>query len=163
MALAGAMSDGVVTIRPSSTADVPVLVAGRDHESRRFLGDGDPQPCPVACIAVGDVVVGWVDYDHDRPWLGPDEVNLGDNVFPPFRGNGYGTRTVRLLLQHLATETSWKVATLLIHPENHRSLALAARAGFERVGDLDGNPYWKLAVQEAAPPSDLGMKMFESP
>ena len=29
-------SDGVVTIRPATTDDVPVLVAGRDEVSRRF-------------------------------------------------------------------------------------------------------------------------------
>lgn len=94
-------------------------------------------------------MVGWVDYDHDRSWLEPGEVNVGYNVFAPFRGNGYATRAVRLLMQHLATDTEWRVATLLIHPENDRSLALARRAGFEPCGDIDGERYWKQPV--AAP------------
>jgi RimJ/RimL family protein N-acetyltransferase len=138
-----ALTDSVVTVRPSTSADVSALVAGRDEVFHRYLGDGDSHPSPTGCILVGGVVVGWVDYDHDRSWLEPEEVNVGYNVFPPFRGHGYGTRAVQLLMRHLAVDTDWQVATLLIHPDNERSLALARRAGFERVADLDGNPYWK--------------------
>jgi RimJ/RimL family protein N-acetyltransferase len=140
------LSDGVVTIRPATTRDAPLLVEGRDEEFHRFLGDGDPEPRPVACIVVADQVVGWVDYDHDRPWLEDDEINVGYNVFADVRGKGYATRAVRLLMCHVATDTEWRVATLLIHPDNARSLALARRAGFERVEDLDGIPYWKQRV-----------------
>jgi len=145
------LSDGLVTIRPSTSGDADVLIAGRDDEFRRFLGEGAPAPCPTGCIVVADVVVGWVDYDHERAWLEAGEVNVGYNVFAQFRGNGYATRGVRLLMRHLATDTEWRVTTLLIHPDNERSLALARRAGFRRVGDLDGNPYWKRAVA-ASPP-----------
>ena len=140
------LSDGVVTIRPATTADASALIAGRDAEFHRFLGEGAAQPQPIACITMGEQVIGWVDYDHDRSWLAATEVNLGYNVFEPFRGNGYATRAVKLLMQHLADDTDWRVATLLIHPDNRRSLALAARAGFQRVGDLDGNPYWKQDI-----------------
>ena len=140
------LSDGPVSIRPSTASDVAALVEGRDEEFHRFLGAGDPEPRPVACIVVDDVVVGWVDYDHERAWLEADEVNVGYNVFRPFRGNGYATRAVRLLMCHLALDSEWQVATLLIDPDNGRSLALARRAGFEPAGDLDGNPYWKQRV-----------------
>jgi RimJ/RimL family protein N-acetyltransferase len=151
MTMRRSLTDGVATIRPATPADVGVLVAGRDAEFHRFLGDGDPEPHPVACIVVDGIVVGWVDHDHDRSWLEADEVNLGYNVFPSFRGHGYATRAVRLLVRHLAADTDWRVATLLIHPDNHRSLALARRAGFERVADLDGNPYWKQRVDRFDP------------
>lgn len=143
-------SDGVVTIQTPSPADIEVLIAGRDEEFHRFLGEGDPDPNPTACVVVGGAVVGWADYDHDRDWLGPDEVNLGYNILREHRGRGYGTRAVRLLLDHLAEDTDWTVATLLIHPDNERSLALAHRAGFTRVGDLDGNPYWKKLLPPLA-------------
>lgn len=139
-------SDGLVGIRPCTSSDVVVLVNGRDEEFYRFLGEGDPEPRPFACVVVDDVVVGWVDYDHERPWLEADEVNIGYNVFREYRGNGYATRAVRLLMRHLALDTDWQVATLLIHPDNERSLALARRAGFVPVGELDGNPYWKQRV-----------------
>ena len=140
------LSDGLVMLRPSTLTDVPVLVAGRDEVFHRFLGEGDPTPRPTACIVVRGVVVGWVDYDHDRPWLEATEVNVGYNVFAEFRRNGYATRAVRLLMRHLAEDTDWEVATLLIDSHNDRSLALARRAGFERVADLDGSPYWKQRV-----------------
>lgn len=139
-------TDGVVTIRRASAGDVDVLVAGRDAEFHRFLGEGDPDPQPTACVVADGAVVGWVDFDHDRAWLGSDEVNVGYSILPEHRGRGYGTRAVRLLLAHLAENTDWRVATLLIHPDNEHSLALARRAEFTRVGDLDGNPYWKKLI-----------------
>ena len=150
LVLRHSLSDDVISIRPGTSDDVAVLIEGRDEEFHRFLGNGDPEPRPVACILVDEVIVGWVDYDHDRPWLAADEVNLGYNVFRPFRGNGYATRAVRLLMRHLAIDTAWQVATLLIDPDNARSLALARRAGFEPAGDLDGNPYWKQRVSKFA-------------
>lgn len=151
VALERELSDGLVAIRPMARDDVPVLVAGRDETSRRFLGDGDPEPCPVACIVVDALVVGWVDYDHDREWLADDELNLGYMLFSEHRGHGYASRAVRLLLRHLADDTPWRVATLLIQPENAPSLALAQPLGFRQMGALDGNPYWKLPIRPAEP------------
>lgn len=151
MALERELSGGLVAIRPMARDDVPLLVAGRDEVARRFLGDGDPEPCPVACIVVNRRVVGWVDYDHDREWLADDELNLGYMLFPEHRGRGYASRAVRLLLRHLAEDSPWRVATLLIHPENAPSLALAHRLGFRQVGALDGNPYLKLPIRTAEP------------
>lgn len=155
------ISDGVVTIRPWTQDDAQALILGRDDEFKRFLGEGSPEPRPTACIVVNDEIVGWVDYDHDREWLAPDEVNLGYSVFAPRRGRGYATRAVRLLLHHLAADTERRIATLLIHPDNDRSLAVAQRAGFEQYGDLDGIPYWKRATAAAldestAPPTTDG-------
>jgi RimJ/RimL family protein N-acetyltransferase len=140
------LSDGVVAIRPATPHDAATIVAGRDDVSRRFLGEGDPEPRPVACVVVDGALVGWVDYDHDRFWLEPEEVNVGYQLFPEARGQGYASRAVTLLLEHLRDDTDWDVATLLIHPENQRSLALARRLGFDSAGDLDGNPYWKTNV-----------------
>lgn len=145
-------SDGLVTIRAPSPGDIDVLIAGRDEQFHRFLGEGDPEPQPTACVTVDGTVVGWVDYDNERAWLASDEVNVGYNILPGHRGRGYGTRAVRLLLDHLAQDTHWRTATLLIHSDNKRSLALARRAEFAQVGDLDGKPYWKklLAPESAA-------------
>ena len=112
----------------------------------RFMGEGEPLPSPTACIVVDLEIVGWVDYDVDRAWLEPGEVNVGYNVFARHRGKGYASRAVRLLLQHLAEDTAYTTATLLIDPSNERSLALAQRCDFTLVGDLDGNPYWKRLV-----------------
>lgn len=139
-------TDGVVTIRPPEPGDAATLIAGRDEEFRRFLGPGSDDPEPVGCIVVDGAVVGWVDHDSDRAWLEPGEVNLGYNVFAPARGRGHATRAVRLLMHHLAVDTTHRTATVLIDPHNARSLALARRAGFTEWGDLDGNPYGKRPV-----------------
>lgn len=141
------VSDGGVAIRRPTDADVAVLIAGRDAEFFTFLGEGSAAPEPTACIVVNGSVVGWVDFDHDRSWLQHDEVNLGYNVFGPHRRRGYATRAVLLLMDQLREHSDWRVATLLIHPDNARSLAVARRAGFVQVGDLDGNPYWKKQIR----------------
>jgi RimJ/RimL family protein N-acetyltransferase len=140
------LTDGVVTLRALGPGDIQRLVDGRDGESMRWLGMGDPDPRPTACIVVDGDVVGWIDHDHDRDWLLPGEVNIGYELFPLARRAGYGTRALMLLMHHLSITGAWPVATLLIHSQNERSLQLARRAGFEQVGDLDGNPYFKKPV-----------------
>ena len=96
--------------------------------------------------------LGWVDYDTDRDWLRPDQVNLGYQVFPEHRGNGYATRAVRLLVQHLAARTSYREATLLIDERNTASLAVARRLG-ARPGTAVGVPpmqrFYVLSVRSA--------------
>jgi RimJ/RimL family protein N-acetyltransferase len=141
------MSDGLVVIRPPDPSDIAILIAGRDDVFHRFLGPGDDEPRPTACIVVDGEVVGWVDFDVDRAWLEPGEVNVGYNVFASHRGKGYASRAVQLLMHHLAVDTDYHTATLLIDPDNERSLALAERVGCDRVDDLDGNPYFKRRVR----------------
>ena len=87
--------------------------------------------------------MGWVDYDDEREWLLPGEVNIGYSVFGPHRGLGYATRAVRLLLHHLALNTDVHTATLLIHRDNTRSLALPGRLDFVPRGDMDESRYFK--------------------
>ena len=147
LVLTRALSDGVVVIRAPAAGDAAVLVAGRDELFHRFMGEGDAHPVPTACIIIDHDIVGWVDYEVDRPWLLSGEVNVGYNVFAAHRGNGYATRAVELLLQHLAEDTTYDTATLLIDPNNERSLALAQRTGFVAHGTLDGNLYWKRRVR----------------
>ena len=141
------LSDGVVRIRAPVPGDAAILVAGRDEVFHRFMGEGVEIPCPTACVVVNDEIVGWVDYDVDRSWLSRGEVNVGYNLFAPHRGKGYATRAVELLLQHLAEDTAYDTATLLIDADNERSLALARRARFDAHGTLDGNQYWKRSVR----------------
>ena len=133
-----ARTDGVVTLGPPRPGDARVLVEGRDDEFFKWLGPGAEIPSPVACVWVGDELVGWVDYDVERDWLKPGEVNVGYYLFPDARRKGYASRAVELLLLHLGEETEHDVATLLIHPENERSLRLARRLGFVARGDVEG-------------------------
>jgi RimJ/RimL family protein N-acetyltransferase len=143
------MSDGTVVLRPSDPDDAPILIAGRDVEFHRFLGPGSNDPRPTACIEVDGEIVGWVDYDVGDAWLTPGEVNVGYNVFAGHRGNGYATRAVQLLLRHLAVDTAHHTATLLIDPDNERSIAVARRTGFAPAGEVDGKLHFKRVVRRS--------------
>lgn len=141
-----ALNDDVVTLRPFQPGDGAALIAGLDEESRRWLGPGDDEPQPTACIVVQGTVVGWVDYDADRDWLEPAEVNVGYAIFPEHRGKGYATRALLLLLQHLAGNTEVRTATLMIDRANARSIAVADRAGFKEFGVRGTDRYFKKDV-----------------
>jgi RimJ/RimL family protein N-acetyltransferase len=130
-------SDGVVTLKPPSQGDAELLVAGRDEEFFRWLGPGSQTPSPMACVWAAGELVGWVDYDLDHDWLEPGEVNMGYYLFPSARGKGYASRAVELLLQHLSRHTRHTVATLVIQPENTRSLELARRLGFVQRCEME--------------------------
>jgi RimJ/RimL family protein N-acetyltransferase len=138
-------TDGVVTLRAPEPADSARIVAERDEKSFRWFGTGGGNPAPVACIWAGGELVGWVDYDRDddHDWLEPAEVNVGYCLFPAARGKGYASRAVELLLGHLRHDTEHKVVTLLIHPENGPSLALARRLGFVQEGEVNGEPFFR--------------------
>jgi len=143
-------SDGVVELRAPTQVDSQRIVAERDDESVRWFGPGGGNPRPVACIWVAGELVGWVDYDRDddHDWLQPGEVNVGYCLFPAARSKGYASRAVELLLGHLRRDTGHTVATLLIHPENTRSLALADRLGFVPRGEVNGEPFFTRALEE---------------
>lgn len=140
------ITDGIVTIRPPQPSDAVALIAGHDDEARRWLGRADVEPRPFACIVVDGAVGGWVDYDDERDWLLPGEVNVGYGVFPEFRGRGYASRAVQLLMHHFARQTTVHTATLLIHRDNARSLAIASRLDFVPRGDMDESRYFKRRV-----------------
>jgi RimJ/RimL family protein N-acetyltransferase len=147
------MTDSVVTIRSPRAGDVARLIAERDEEWRRWLGPGTDDPWPTACIVVEDEVVGWVDFDSDRAWLQAGEVNVGYTVFASYRGKGYASRAVELLLRYLAQSTTVHTATLLIHPANKASLAVATRTGFVLDGELEGSRYFKRPLRPDRAPN----------
>jgi RimJ/RimL family protein N-acetyltransferase len=70
-------------------------------------------------------------------------VNVGYSLFPAARGKGYASRAVELLLLHLRRDTEHPVATLLIHPENLRSIAVALRLGFVQKGEIQGELFFE--------------------
>jgi RimJ/RimL family protein N-acetyltransferase len=140
-------TDGVVTLRAPRPGDAKLLVEGRDDEFFKWLGPGSECPAPVACVWVDDRLVGWVDYDLEHDWLRRGDVNVGYYVFPAARGKGYASRAVELLIQHLDRDTEHTVATLLIHPQNTRSLALARRLGFVQGNEVEGEPFFTRDVR----------------
>ena len=144
-------TDGVVTLRPSTPDDAPLIIAARDAAFHRFIGQGSAVPAPEYVIVVDGSVVGWVDHDRDddRWWLALEEVNIGYHVFPEHRCRGHATRAVHLMLEHLRAGTGWKIATLLIHPDNTASLKVAERNGFQRASDVEERTFWRRRLREA--------------
>jgi RimJ/RimL family protein N-acetyltransferase len=139
-------TDGVVTLKPPGPGDAQLLVEGRDAEFFKWIGPGAETPHPVACVWVGDELVGWVDYDLEHDWLQPGEVNVGYYLFPAARGKGYASRAVELLLEHLSRASDHTVATLVIDPENVRSLRLAGRLGFTQRGEVEKGLFFTREV-----------------
>jgi L-amino acid N-acyltransferase YncA len=129
------MTDGVVTVRAPEPGDVVHLVAGRDDEWRRWLGTGDDEPSPTACIVVAGDLVGWVDADPDATHVRPGAVNVGYNVFPQPRRNGDAARAVELLIRYLDECSPFHTAILSIDARNEASLAVATRTGFTLTAD----------------------------
>ncbi len=77
------LTDGVVSLRCPKEGDAEQLIAGRDSEFRRFIGEGSPNPEPTAIVLNPDnQIVGWIDYDLERAWLAGGEVNNGYNTPP---------------------------------------------------------------------------------
>ncbi len=143
-------SDGVVTIRPPVAADRAAFIVGRDSEWERWLGPGTDNPRPTAAIVVGQTVVGWVDFDRDQDWLGSEEVNVGYNVFAPYRCKGYASRAVELLVAYLADCTDVAIATLSIHPDNAASLRVAERTRFVETPTERPVRYFTRAVRKGS-------------
>jgi RimJ/RimL family protein N-acetyltransferase len=148
----GILTDGVGSLRPSTPADAPLIIAARDAAFRRFISEGSAVPAPEYVVVVDGSVVGWVDHDRDddRWWLVPEEVNIGYHVFPEHRGRGHATRAVQLMLEHLRADTDCEIATLLIHPDNMASLKVAERNGFERANDVEERTFWRRRVSETS-------------
>jgi len=146
------ITDGVVVLRPPTPEDREALVATRDAQSRRFLGEGSPDPQPTFCILSDGRVLGWVDHDRDqREWLTHDEVNVGYALHPDARGRGWASRAVMLLLHHLAQATDVRVATLAIDADNPWSLGVAHRCGFAGAGTITGERTARF-FRKAVPP-----------
>lgn len=144
------VTDGIVTLRAARPADVPALLAGRDAEWERWLGPGDDEPRPTACIVVGGGIVGWVDFDTDLDWLGPGEANVGYNVFAPHRRRGYARRAVALLAGWLAENTDVRRAYLAVDAENAASLGVARAVGaavVARYSNAQGRPQVRYVVR----------------
>jgi RimJ/RimL family protein N-acetyltransferase len=78
-----------------------------------------------------------VDSDPDDSGVKPGQTNLGYNVFPQYRGMGYATRGLALMLRWLRSTASFDTAILQIHRRNLASIRVAQKAGFVLTGETE--------------------------
>jgi [ribosomal protein S18]-alanine N-acetyltransferase len=102
---------------------------------RRWHADPDVRPY-VLCV--GDALVGygevWVD-EAER------EVELGRIIVDPAgRGQGVGSRLVRLLLEK-ASHSGYPYAFVRVVPDNRAAIACYRGAGFSRVPEAEREEY----------------------
>ena len=136
-------SNGAVELRRPQADHAAVLTAARDDAFHRWLGPArTPRTLPPASSPASKLPDEFdYDRDPDHDWLGDSEVNIGYFVFAEHRGNGYTTRTVEILLQHLARDTQYAMATSLLDQDNEMSLTVARRCRFEEQAGLGCKRY----------------------
>jgi RimJ/RimL family protein N-acetyltransferase len=152
------LSDGVVRLRPLGAADLPWLVEALQHpdiprythvpspygeaDARdwlglqpRFLSLGEGVHLLIVS-ADGEQPLGAVGLNRFE-WEEPS-CHIGYWLAAGERGQGYGTRAVRLLAGWALSELGLERIRLLADLDNLASQAVAERAGFARVGTVSG-------------------------
>ena len=148
------LTDGVIQLRPLTQADAAAHLAGEDEEMAKWLRGGRSTAAmvqtaidkfeeqwqtggPRRAFGVFDCsnhqLIGFVEANLER--LGnPAEVNVSYGTFPPWRGRGLAGRAIDLVAEYLRSATEARGIVSQIAPENGRSIRVAEKAGFARVG-----------------------------
>jgi RimJ/RimL family protein N-acetyltransferase len=84
-------------------------------------------------------MIGRVGYIHPEGWPG---IELGWVLARPFWGRGMATEAATACLKHGFSAFGFTHIISLIHPDNHRSIAVAERIGESKQGntELSGRP-----------------------
>jgi RimJ/RimL family protein N-acetyltransferase len=152
-------SDGVVTIRALCEADLDADLAAKDGEQITWLWEpgqraaweamtGDEQrdharrtlrdahasfgPGPKWCFAVDTSevrYVAYVDCDLANDHVPRGDANVSYSAHPTYRGRGYVSRAVRLVLRFLTEHTDAARAHVIVDLENAASLRVARSVG----------------------------------
>jgi RimJ/RimL family protein N-acetyltransferase len=148
------LSDGVIRLRPLRQEYADAHLAGEDEELAKWLNGGHSTAVTVqAAIAnfeeqwrtqgprrafgvfdcESDQLIGSIEANLEL--LGnPAEVNVSYGIFAEWRGHGLAGRAIDLVSQYLRSATQARTIVLQIAPENHRSIRVAEKAGFVRLG-----------------------------
>lgn len=151
-------TDGTVTLRPLTHADAADHLAGEDAELVRWLNEKPSTPATVAryiaqsmhCWDAGgprlafgirtvreDALTGSIEVQLDKAFLAAGQANIAYGLYPSWRGRGYATRAVLLVVRYLRGHTDVREALILTSTLNRVSAAVAVRAGFRPAGQLD--------------------------
>jgi len=149
--------DGVIRLRPLTQADADAHLAGEDDEMAKWLNGGRSTAATVQ-VAITNFEEQWSTggprrafgvFDCDKDQLigfveanltllgNPEEVNVSYGIFAPWRGRGLAGRAINLIAEYLRSATNASKIVLQIAVENRRSIRVAEKTGFARVGVHD--------------------------
>ena len=148
------LGDGVVALRPWSTADIPAqLVAfadplftqftswapGNEVEARRYLFEREAarlggRQLELAIVEPHDATVLLGGVSLNRVSIPDHQAAVGYWLAPEARGRGVATRSLKLLMGYAFDTLGIERLELTCGPDNERSMAVAARCGFTREG-----------------------------
>jgi RimJ/RimL family protein N-acetyltransferase len=153
------LSDGVITLRALSGADVDALTAAcQDPEIPRWTRVPVPyrRADALGWIAAAEleleagVTIGWLAVDDEGRLLASVSVmqvdraagtgEIGYWVAREARGRGVATRAVRLVRDWAAAALGLTTLELVIHEDNAPSHAVARAAGFTQTGERRAAP-----------------------
>ena len=147
------LTDGVVTLRRWTTADVDALTEiWQDGELQQRFGVEPPvttasigayvagvdarwrDGCQISLAVVIDgEIVGGCDLDD----LDTDEPDLGYWTAAAHRRRGLATRVAAVLLDWAVAHLDAGAIRLIVEADNVASIAIAQRLGFRRLADLE--------------------------
>jgi RimJ/RimL family protein N-acetyltransferase len=142
------LTDGVVTLRPPSEADLDAIAAGIvDPDVVRWIGPPEGSAAETlelnrARWAAGSPTFAICEDDGScvgHVWANrakeePGAAAIGYWLLPAARGRGVATRAVRLLCEWLVAERGLRTLRLFTDPANVASQRVAERSGFTRIG-----------------------------
>jgi spore coat polysaccharide biosynthesis protein SpsF len=134
-----------VLLRPAAPTDCEALWRWRnDPATRRASFQQDEIPLDahtrwfaeslgrpdrrIYIVVVNDLNAGAVRLDLDR-----DEARVSINLAPEWRGQGIGTRALRLLCREVCGSPELERLSAQVRPENHASRVAFERAGFSVI------------------------------
>lgn len=148
----------MIMLRPLVHEDAGEHLAGEDDELARWLGEGRSTPAtvhryiarsmalwaaggPTFCFGIrtvsGDVLVGTLELQLEKPYLAAGQANLAYGLYPRWRGQGFATRAVLLAVEFARRNTGVREVLILTSTGNPASSAVAFRAGFRPAGQID--------------------------
>jgi RimJ/RimL family protein N-acetyltransferase/8-oxo-dGTP pyrophosphatase MutT (NUDIX family) len=142
------LTDGVVSLRPFTEADIDIHVAGDDDEIRLWLG----APGPSTPEGMVQVVERWqrereagtrltFAVRHEGTTVGGVELrprgetaSLSWWLYAGQRGHGHASRAIRLLVDHAFEQLGVRRVEAEVDPRNVASQRVATRSGLRREG-----------------------------
>jgi RimJ/RimL family protein N-acetyltransferase len=148
------LTDNVIELRPLTQTDAAAHLAGEDEEMAKWLNGGCSTAATVR-TAIDNFKEQWRTagprrafgvFDCDNGQLigfveanlellgNPAEVNVAYGIFCAWRGRGLAGHAIELMAEYLRSATDATQIVLQIAPENARSIRVAEKAGFARLG-----------------------------